>query len=364
MGACSSQYPFNRKKGQSNDRRGSKKDDKSRKSKRSHDSAVASESDLNGKALHDGSDGTGSSSFAIEKFGVERLLTNFDLYNILNDSGVRPYIHDPTNFLVIDGRDFESYSLSHVITAKQYAKFMNDSKNRDSLTKYAMIVIYGYEIGNNKPSKELLKLMYEIEEYVATDVLVLKDGFDSFQCKFSYLCTDRDIETVTERKLLLCYPSTIIDGLLYQGRGDQATNEKIVDTLGITHIVNISEHKNAFPNKIKYLKLQLEDMVTTNLSQHFEKTSSFIEDALSNNGHVLVHCNLGISRSSTITLAYLMKCKQWKLDHAFKILKARRTCSSPNSGFLRQLSEWEAGLFGQKCTDIESLVSLYNLNKR
>lgn len=371
MGACNSlQYPINCKKGQSSigKHRGNKSSRRYQKSKHSsYDSNLESVSSSNGHS--NGSSRTACKEstlgkFAVENFCPEKLLTIYDLYNILNESGIRPYIYDPVNFLVIDSRDFETFSESHIVTANHFKNFISVPKNRDSLEKYHLIVIYGNEMDNDLHSQSLLDAMNEIEEYVATDILILQDGFNLFHSNFPYLCTDAGIETISDRKLLLCYPSTIFNKILFQGRGDQATNQRIINTLNITHIVNISEHKNAFPSKIKYLKLPLEDMASTNLSHHFEKTSAFIDEALNNDGRVLVHCNLGISRSSTITLAYLMKFKRWKLDEAFKFLKGRRTSSSPNSGFLKQLSEWEAELYGDKFTNIESLVSQYNLNKR
>ena len=278
------------------------------------------------------------------------------MYNMLNDGAMKPFIHDPFNLLIIDSRDLDYYAPCHVITAKHHARIMSDDNFSLTLSNYSMIIIYGNEVRNDRDTKELANLQSEIREYVAGDILVLKDGFSCFQSLYPFLCTDREIQSIADRKLLTAYPSAVLENELYQGRGDQATNENIVNLLKITHIVNITmEHKNAFPGKVKYLKLVLEDVSDTNLFDHFYKTSDFIHAAISKGGRVLVHCNQGVSRSSTITLAYLMRFKKWNLEYAFNMLKARRSCTCPNPGFFRQLSDWEVKIFGKIETNIDLL---------
>jgi len=43
---------------------------------------------------------------------------------------------------------------------------------------------------------------------------------------------------------------------------------------------------------------------------------------------------MGISRSSTIVLAYLMKKRKISFDDAMKFLTSKRNCVDPNSGFV------------------------------
>ena len=119
----------------------------------------------------------------------------------------------------------------------------------------------------------------------------------------------------------------------YQGRGDQATNKLIIDNLHITHILNITlEHACAFPDHVTYMQLTLEDVAETDLMTHFRDTSKFIGDAIDGGGRVLVHCNLGISRSSSCTLAYMIQKQRVTLKDALSTLKARRSCVNPNEG--------------------------------
>ena len=60
---------------------------------------------------------------------------------------------------------------------------------------------------------------------------------------------------------------------------------------------------------------------------------------------VLVHCMAGISRSSTITISYLMKYKNMKYQDAYNHVRERREIISPNYHFVEQLKEWEKSIF-------------------
>uniref|UniRef100_A0A8D0WZM4 Dual specificity protein phosphatase n=2 Tax=Sus scrofa TaxID=9823 RepID=A0A8D0WZM4_PIG len=53
-------------------------------------------------------------------------------------------------------------------------------------------------------------------------------------------------------------------------------------------------------------------------------------------GRVLVHCAMGVSRSATVVLAFLMICENMTLVEAIQTVQAHRDIC-PNSGFLQQL---------------------------
>lgn len=63
-------------------------------------------------------------------------------------------------------------------------------------------------------------------------------------------------------------------------------------------------------------------------------------------GKVFVHCAMGLSRSSTLVLAYLMIHENMTLADAIKGVSANRNIS-PNHGFLEQLRELDKELHGQ-----------------
>lgn len=63
-------------------------------------------------------------------------------------------------------------------------------------------------------------------------------------------------------------------------------------------------------------------------------------------GKVFVHCAMGLSRSSTLVLAYLMIHVNMTLADAIKAVSANRNIS-PNAGFLEQLRELDKELHCQ-----------------
>jgi len=73
------------------------------------------------------------------------------------------------------------------------------------------------------------------------------------------------------------------------------------------------------------------------------------------NNRVLVHCNLGRSRSSTVVLGYLMEILNWSLQDASDWLKDCRPVAKPNIGFLNQLMTFEKKVFGHQLSDFNSL---------
>ena len=55
------------------------------------------------------------------------------------------------------------------------------------------------------------------------------------------------------------------------------------------------------------LRIAAGDNIHYNISQHFEETAEFIEEARRKGTGILVHCAAGASRSASIVIAYLMQ---------------------------------------------------------
>lgn len=284
------------------------------------------------------------------------------LYNILNDGALSPCICDPTYILLIDTRSKQEYDANHILMARHVTYVTTDLQEKNiygfpsnvNISEFTWVVIYGDELTDDvNDNNDEIKLMRELDSSYNTEPFILVSGFKSFYKTFPFLCSDQD---KVDFKTLQVYPSTILDNQLYQGRGDQATSLKVIDDLQITHIVNITqEHASAFPEKVSYLTLKLDDVSHTQLIKHFDKTTDFIINALSSGGRVLVHCNLGVSRSSTVSIAYLIHANKWTLRQAYDFLKDKRTCIRPNRGFLKQLAVWEELKLGKKHTDPDDL---------
>jgi protein-tyrosine phosphatase len=76
------------------------------------------------------------------------------------------------------------------------------------------------------------------------------------------------------------------------------------------------------------------------MSPYFEQACQFIEEARQSNGRVLVHCACGVSRSSTLCCAYLIKHQSMSVEEAISHLRSRRHIIQPNPAFLRQLIQY------------------------
>ena len=93
---------------------------------------------------------------------------------------------------------------------------------------------------------------------------------------------------------------------LYLGSIGSASNLKQLQNCKITHIVCCARGiKNFFPDKFKYLNLDILDSEKVDIKKYFEESYKFIDEGINNNGNVLIHCHAGISRSSTILIDYI-----------------------------------------------------------
>ena len=83
-----------------------------------------------------------------------------------------------------------------------------------------------------------------------------------------------------------------------------------------------------------------EDTPGCNISVYFENAYNFIENGLQN-GNVLSHCGAGISRSTTMALAWYIKKHKATFNQGLELFRKKRPICTPNSGFTAQLKEWE-----------------------
>lgn len=110
---------------------------------------------------------------------------------------------------------------------------------------------------------------------------------------------------------------------------------------GITHVISVmAGFDPPFPNDFKYLVINALDNENNDLSEIFKFTNKFIEDALDENGKVLIHCMAGRSRSATILMAYLIKIIGMDVDNILLSVKSKRNIVEPNPGFMTQLKKY------------------------
>ncbi|UJR11511.1 hypothetical protein I4U23_015692 [Adineta vaga] len=138
---------------------------------------------------------------------------------------------------------------------------------------------------------------------------------------------------------------------LYIGCAKLARSKYFLDNNNIHGIINATRHEPmAYPESYDYLRVNIDDEPSEQIHLHFRHIFEFIQQH-HNLGHsVLVHCQMGISRSATLVIAYLMIDGHRTLGEAFQQVKNVRPQIDPNEGFLSQLRELERSLFGQTMT--------------
>ncbi|CAF3828715.1 unnamed protein product [Rotaria sp. Silwood1] len=282
-------------------------------------------------------------------------VTPSKLFNMMGYGLQNQYLLMHAHYLyIIDCRSREKFNESHIITAIHWEDALNGTVYISVVERFSEIVLYDEKGVFFNTTTEMRRVSNRFSPQGSRSCISLAGGFEAFRILFPFFCTQADIRSTVDReKFLTIYPSVVLDNQLYLGTGHQATNWKVVRDLKITHIINISvEHQCVFADKIKYLHIELEDNEDVLLKDRFDETIRFMNMAFQNpSNRILIHCNLGISRSSTLILAYLIKTYNATLYEAYKFLRHRRPIVCPNMGFLHQLIEYEHDLFSYNYTD-------------
>ncbi|KAL6078399.1 Dual specificity protein phosphatase 2, variant 2 [Balamuthia mandrillaris] len=156
----------------------------------------------------------------------------------------------------------------------------------------------------------------------------------------------------------------ILRDFLYLGSMKAARQREVLKYLkAVTHVCNVTSRcQNFFPQDFTYRTFRLEDVPQADIGQCFAPAIEFLDNARKAGGRVLVHCSAGVSRSTTLVLAYLMAREGMTLRQAFIYVKRRRHVVRPNNGFLMQLVHFEKTLFGRtsiKEDEIANITQLY-----
>ncbi|KAI6042480.1 hypothetical protein EDC04DRAFT_2866696 [Pisolithus marmoratus] len=158
------------------------------------------------------------------------------------------------------------------------------------------------------------------------------------------------------------FPSRVLP-FLYLGNLNHASNAYMLHALGITHVVSyesgIQSVSGQGPGgqgslwieeregRIKVLDIKgvCDDGIDT-LEHQLHPICSWIEKARQSGGQVLVHCRVGVSRSATVTIAYMMQHLGLSLVETYLVVRSRRlsVLIQPNMRLLYNLLGWEVRL--------------------
>ncbi|XP_068089399.1 dual specificity phosphatase 28 [Hyperolius riggenbachi] len=135
----------------------------------------------------------------------------------------------------------------------------------------------------------------------------------------------------------------VTDSLLISN-ARSACKTELLKAEGVTCCINVSKSQ-PFPDyHLHTVRIPVFDHPQQNLAEHFDQCADLIESTVHAGGKCLVYCKHGRSRSATIVIAYLMKCKGMTLEEAFQLVKAVRPSIEPNAGFWSQLESYEKSL--------------------
>ncbi|WVR04032.1 hypothetical protein IAU60_001031 [Kwoniella sp. DSM 27419] len=167
------------------------------------------------------------------------------------------------------------------------------------------------------------------------------------------------------------FPSRILP-FLYLGNLEHADNAMMLRALNITHVVSVGESlvsvqpdgegghvpppvnslaAEARAGRINVLDLtDVRDDGNDPLRPVIARACAWIEQARREGGTALVHCRVGVSRSASIVIAYLMQFERMGLMDAYMMCRARRlnVLIQPNLRFFHELFGWEVELARQE----------------
>ncbi|NXS28338.1 STYL1 protein, partial [Pomatostomus ruficeps] len=309
------------------------------------------------------------------------------LYNIINQYRWSPRVTEPNYLCLLDARSRREFDESHIITAQRiernpageyvipnpeelgYVRYCVVYDHDSSFLGYCDYQKEGKETGRqmealNLPwqTSSLVSLDTEeedalfharnLEHFTCHPVLLLKGGYKHFSACYHFLKSQKMLWMPQELDTFQPYPVEILPAKLYMGNFKQASDKQIQKDLKIKALVNVSEQPvTLFAEEGKSLHVSVPDSLEADLFSSFRTISHFI-DAQLDVGAVLVFSSLGISRSSTATMAYLMHSCRFSLQRAWKYLLKCKMNMRPHRGFVEQLSAWETQIYGTPVTDV------------
>lgn len=136
-------------------------------------------------------------------------------------------------------------------------------------------------------------------------------------------------------------PADTVGGL-YLGDLDAASDVTFLENHKISAVLTVAYGTRlSYPKSFTHNVIMANDIETFNLGRFFDRGIDFIDRMRNSGKSILVHCFAGVSRSATMTIAYLMKTQNMNYIRAHEFTKSRRRVICPNPGFRNQLREFE-----------------------
>lgn len=145
---------------------------------------------------------------------------------------------------------------------------------------------------------------------------------------------------------------------IFLGNEDSARDKKFLLNNNISNILICAENCEIFyPDLFKYKILYLDDAPDEDLLVWLYEAFQFINDSKNN---IYIHCVMGISRSPSIVISYLMFKNKWNFKKTFNYVKNKRPEIQPNSGFVEQLKKFDI-IIQHNNYDLEAIKNIYGI---
>lgn len=259
------------------------------------------------------------------------------------------------NLVVIDTRDEEAFAAGHLLHARSVPPSEATLLAAGALPEVlaAQLALGGeievaiYDHGDAEAGAWSRALAHALRER-GVDVLLVQDGYATFAQRFPHaVTTTLPAQRDDYFRAMLAFPSTVLDGFLFLGDRHQAADREALRALGITHVINATrEVDDFFEGELQYERVALDDDDSSSLAPHLARLVELLTALSQEEGRarVLVHCRLGLSRSASIVLAYLIATRRVGVTAAVEELARRRPIIAPSRRFLEDLEDYQLSL--------------------
>jgi len=172
------------------------------------------------------------------------------------------------------------------------------------------------------------------------------------------LAVDRNLGSVDTNHH---YPMTKITDRLFLGNDDDASDEAALKKAKITHVLSMIARKWSYKRRgwinwrskaLKRKCVPMRDDGNSDVAKLLEDKGlwNFILDSQKKKKKLLVHCQMGMNRSPTIVMGFLMKHDHITFYKAWRLVKQKRVIVQPHVNYIKQLRAWNMYLHGSYST--------------
>uniref|UniRef100_K7KQT9 Protein-tyrosine-phosphatase MKP1 n=1 Tax=Glycine max TaxID=3847 RepID=K7KQT9_SOYBN len=149
---------------------------------------------------------------------------------------------------------------------------------------------------------------------------------------------------------------------VYLGSDTVAKSQELLRRHGITHVLNCVGFvcPEYFKTDFVYKTLWLRDSPSEDITSILYDVFDYFEDVRQQGGRMFVHCCQGVSRSTSLVIAYLMWREGQSFEDAFHYVKNARGVTNPNMGFACQLLQCQKRVHAMPASP-SSVLRMYRM---